>query len=64
MTDNRSASVHFALIAVQLMFASLSIVAKIALREIGPFGLICARASLAALVLVTARMLMRPYERV
>jgi len=58
------ASVHAALIAVQLMFASLSIVAKVALREIGPFGLICARASLAALVLVTARLLMRPYERV
>jgi drug/metabolite transporter (DMT)-like permease len=62
--DRIPASVHAALIAVQLMFASLSIVAKIALREIGPFGLICARASLAALVLLTARMLMRPYERV
>ncbi|HWE26957.1 MAG TPA: DMT family transporter [Polyangia bacterium] len=57
-------SVHVALIAVQLMFASLSIVAKIALREIGPFGLICARASLAALVLVVARALMRSGERV
>jgi drug/metabolite transporter (DMT)-like permease len=58
------ASVHLALIAVQLMFASLSIVAKIALREIGPFGLICARASLAALVLLAARVAMRPLERV
>ncbi len=58
------ASVHAALIAVQLMFASLSIVGKVALREIGGFGLICARASLAALLLVAARVVLRPRERV
>jgi drug/metabolite transporter (DMT)-like permease len=58
------ARVHVALIAVQLMFASLSIAAKIALRELAPFGLICARVSLATAVLVAARALMRTQERV
>jgi drug/metabolite transporter (DMT)-like permease len=58
------ASVHVALVAVQLMFASLAIVAKIALRELGPFALICARVTAATLVLVTVRLLMRPRERV
>jgi drug/metabolite transporter (DMT)-like permease len=53
-----------ALLAVQVMFASLSIVGKIALREIPAFGLICARASLAAVVLVAARVILRPRERV
>jgi drug/metabolite transporter (DMT)-like permease len=46
------------------MFASLSIVGKMALREIGGFGLICARASLAALVLVAVRVAVRRGERV
>ena len=58
------ASVHTALLAVQLMFASLSIVGKIALRELPPFGLICARVTLATLVLVAARALLRRGERV
>jgi drug/metabolite transporter (DMT)-like permease len=54
-----------ALVAVQLMFASLAIVAKIALRELSPFGLICARVVLAALVLVIVREWMgrQPVER-
>jgi len=59
-----AASVHAALIAVQLMFASLSIVGKIALRELPPFGLICARVMLATLVLVAARALLQRGERV
>ncbi|HEX8950674.1 MAG TPA: DMT family transporter [Polyangia bacterium] len=58
------ASVHLALVAVQLMFASLSIAAKVALRELSPFALICARATAATLVLVAARALVRPRERV
>ena len=58
------ASVHLALVAVQLMFASLSIVAKIALREIGPLGLVCARSMTAMLVLVGVRLALLPRERV
>ncbi|MDB4968561.1 MAG: Permease of the drug/metabolite transporter superfamily [Myxococcales bacterium] len=57
------ASVHLALVAVQLMFASLAIVGKIALRELSPFGLIAARVTAATLVLVTAHLLMRSRER-
>src|SRR5437879_2440264 len=57
-------SVHLALVAVQLMFASLSIVAKIALNELSPFALICARVTAATLVLVAVRMIVRPKERV
>ncbi len=53
-----------ALLAVQLMFASLSIAGKIALRELGPFALISARASAAAVILVAVRALLRPRERV
>jgi drug/metabolite transporter (DMT)-like permease len=44
------ASVHLSLIAVQLMFASLGVVAKEALREISPFGLIAYRTPVAALI--------------
>lgn len=58
------ASVHLALIAVQIMFASLSVVGKLALRELSPFALICARVSAATLILVVARRLLRPGERV
>jgi drug/metabolite transporter (DMT)-like permease len=58
------ASVHGALLAVQLMFASLSIVAKIALREIGPLGLVCARSMTAMVVLFAARLVLAPRERV
>ena len=43
-------SVHAALIAVQLWFASLSTAAKVVLRELPPRGLIAARSSAAALV--------------
>ncbi len=53
------AGVHLALVAVQLMFASLSVVAKVALRELSPFGLICARVTAATLVLVVAAALLR-----
>jgi drug/metabolite transporter (DMT)-like permease len=57
-------SVHAALIAVQLMFASLSIAAKLALREMPPFGLICTRVTGAAAAFAIARVFMRPKERV
>jgi drug/metabolite transporter (DMT)-like permease len=56
--------VHAALLAVQLMFASLSIVAKVALREIGPLGLVCARSMTAMVVLFAARLVLAPRERV
>jgi drug/metabolite transporter (DMT)-like permease len=59
------ASVHLALLTVQFLFASLGVAAKVALREIGPFGLICARATAATVVLVGVRALvLRPRERV
>jgi drug/metabolite transporter (DMT)-like permease len=54
------ASVHLALVAVQLMFASMATVGKVALRELSPFALIVARVTAATLVLVVARALMRP----
>ena len=57
-------SVHLALISVQLMFASLSVVGKIALRELSPFALTCSRVSAAMLILVAVRRWMRPRERV
>src|SRR3954447_9649717 len=46
------------------MFASLAVVAKIALREVGPFGLIAFRTPAAALILLAARALLPPWERV
>jgi drug/metabolite transporter (DMT)-like permease len=56
-------SVHAALTAVQIMFASLGVVAKIALREIAPFGLVAYRTPCAAIVLfIAARLIAR--ERV
>jgi drug/metabolite transporter (DMT)-like permease len=57
-------SVHLALIAVQLMFASLSIAAKLALHELSPSGLIMARVTGATLILLAARLAMRTGERV
>lgn len=62
--DRIPASVHLALVAVQLMFASLSVAGKVALRELSPFGLICARATAATVILVAARALFRSRERV
>jgi drug/metabolite transporter (DMT)-like permease len=56
-------SVHAALIAVQLMFASLSVAAKVALRELPPFGLIAFRVPAAFLVLLAVRAT-RPWQRV
>jgi drug/metabolite transporter (DMT)-like permease len=41
---------HVALICVQVMFASLSVVAKLALRELPPTGLVAIRMTLAAAV--------------
>lgn len=58
------ARVHVALVAVQLMFASLSIAAKIVMRELPPFALICARVCGATIAFVIARAVMRPRERV
>lgn len=57
-------SVHVALVAVQLMFASLSVVGKVALRELAPLALICARVTAAMVVLVVARALLPRRERV
>ncbi|HEX4460114.1 MAG TPA: DMT family transporter [Polyangia bacterium] len=48
------ASVHAALVAVQLMFASLSIVGKLALAELSPFALICARVTVATAIMLVA----------
>jgi len=48
------ASVHLALLAVQLMFASLGVAAKEALRELGPFALIAFRTPVAALIFLVA----------
>jgi drug/metabolite transporter (DMT)-like permease len=56
--------VHLALIAVQLMFASLAIAAKIALRGVPPFGLVAIRTASAALVLLLARALVGKWQRV
>ncbi|HZS35335.1 MAG TPA: DMT family transporter [Polyangia bacterium] len=55
--------VHVALVAVQVMFASLSVVAKIALKELPPFSLIAARAILATTILCVAHSL-RGWQRV
>jgi drug/metabolite transporter (DMT)-like permease len=49
--SSRRASVHLALLAVQLAFASLSIVAKRVMDELSPFALVSIRASAAALLL-------------
>jgi drug/metabolite transporter (DMT)-like permease len=48
------ASVHLALVAVQLMFASLGVAAKIGLRQLHPFALIAFRTPSAALVFLIA----------
>src|SRR5688500_16187153 len=44
-------AVHLALLAVQVFFASLSIVAKRVMVELPPFGLVAIRATSAALLL-------------
>jgi drug/metabolite transporter (DMT)-like permease len=48
-------SVHLALVAVQLMFASLATVAKVALSQLAPPALILARLLVATLVLCAVR---------
>jgi drug/metabolite transporter (DMT)-like permease len=59
-------SVHLALMAVQLMFASLAIVGKMVLRDgvLSPFGLIAARVTAATVVLLAVRALWKTRERV
>lgn len=57
-------SVHAALIAVQVMFASMASVGKIVLRELPPSALVAVRAPVAALLLLGLRALMPPWERV
>ena len=47
-------TVYVALVLVQIWFASFSVVAKLALREIGPRGLIVVRVVLATLVFLLA----------
>lgn len=54
-----SPSVHAALVAVQLMFASLSTVGKLAMRELSPAALITARVLLATGVLCGARLVVQ-----
>jgi drug/metabolite transporter (DMT)-like permease len=56
--------VHLALIAVQAMFASLSIAGKLALADLAPRALVAVRAPTAALILVAVRLFVRPFERV
>jgi drug/metabolite transporter (DMT)-like permease len=51
-------SVHAALIAVQVMFASLSTVGKLVLRELSPAALITARVLLATTVLLVGRLIL------
>jgi len=58
------ARVHLALIAVQAMFASLSIAGKLALVDLPPRALVAVRAPAAALILVAIRLFVRPVERV
>lgn len=58
------ARVHLALIAVQAMFASLSIAGKLALQDMAPRALIAVRAPAAALILFGLRALIGPVERV
>jgi drug/metabolite transporter (DMT)-like permease len=55
--------VHGALLIVQLLFASLGVAGKIALRELSPFALIAFRTPLAALVFLGIRAA-QPWERV
>jgi drug/metabolite transporter (DMT)-like permease len=62
-SDGPHLSVHLALVAVQLMFAALSIAAKIAMREVPPLGLIAFRVPAATAILLIARAFMR-WERV
>ncbi len=45
------ASVHVALVAVQLLFASLSVAGKVALTGLSPFGVVAFRAPLAFIIL-------------
>jgi drug/metabolite transporter (DMT)-like permease len=47
-----------ALVAVQLMFASLGVVAKLAMQQLPGFGLICARVVIATVVMLVARAVM------
>jgi drug/metabolite transporter (DMT)-like permease len=56
-------SVHLALIAVQVMFASLGVAGKLVLRELPPFGLIAFRTPVAALLLLAVSAF-SPRERV
>jgi drug/metabolite transporter (DMT)-like permease len=52
-------SLHLALVAVQIMFASLATVGKVALRQLPPTALITARVLLATLVLCTLRFVLQ-----
>ena len=56
------ASVHLALLAVQLAFASLSIVAKRVMVELSPFALVAIRATSAALLLWVIALLRRRWR--
>jgi drug/metabolite transporter (DMT)-like permease len=56
-------SVHLALIAVQVMFASLGVAGKLVLRELPPLALIAFRTPVAALVLLVVSAF-SPRERV
>jgi drug/metabolite transporter (DMT)-like permease len=53
-SERAAPSVHLALVAVQLMFASLGVVAKEALRQLAPFALIAFRTPAAATIFLVA----------
>jgi drug/metabolite transporter (DMT)-like permease len=55
---------HLALVAVQLMFASLSVAGKLAMRDLPPRGVIAVRAPAALVLLFAIRLVHRPWERV
>jgi drug/metabolite transporter (DMT)-like permease len=56
-------AVHLALLLVQVLFASLGVAGKLALRELPPFALVAVRVTSAALLLLAVRAFY-PWERV
>jgi len=62
-TNKPTPSVHLALAAVQIMFASLSVAGKIVLAEMPARGVVAIRVSVAALIFVAVRFF-SPRERV
>src|SRR5690242_10887158 len=59
-----NASLHLALIAVQAMFASLSVAGRIALHDLPPRAVLAVRSPVAAAILIALRLALPPRERV